>query len=241
MPETQNIQMPVKTDYIPASEEGFDLWQQNFISVVKNNIYNWQIPEEEFLPLMLLQDNWEKYLAIAGKEQKATRTLVQVKEKKEAKNTFISSIRNFVRRWITKNQIITDTQRESMNIPVHEKTHQRSPVPESRPICMRINHREYLQLVLDIRDEHSLNVGKLPARVKEMELWGKLHKPFQIKRDHQMNDVSMFGFMGSFTRHLAKLKFDEGSSGGTFLFRMRWLNSRKETGPWSEVYSTIIP
>ena len=152
--------MAAKSDYIPASEDGFHIWQKNFITVVKENIHKWQIPDDEFLSLILLQDIWEKCLAVAGIDKKATRTLMQVNEKKEAKKGFISSIRNFVRRWITRNQLITDAERERMDIPVHEKTHQRPPVPESKPICARINHHEHLQLILDVRDENKMNVGK---------------------------------------------------------------------------------
>ncbi|HET9824180.1 MAG TPA: hypothetical protein VFP87_02535 [Chitinophagaceae bacterium] len=233
----------IATDYIPAKEEQFQEWQQNFLSVLIASYKKWQIPTEELNYLNELQRSWNEYYAIASKAFKETRTCSQVHDKIQARKILTGAIRLFVSRWISRNPCITDQERTILRVTVRENTHKRPPVPSTKPVCLKISHIDHLQLVLDVRDERSKEFRRLPEKVKELEVWGVLgdqRTDSLITSNRQLNGYTSFNFVGGFTNHRATINFEEGSSGNSFSFRMRWLNSRKEPGPWSDVYSTFI-
>lgn len=233
----------IATDYIPAKEEQFHEWQQNFLSVLNVSDNKWQIPGEELVYLNELQRNWNEYYAIASKAFKETRTRSQVQDKLKARKSLTAAIRLFVGRWISRNPRVTDQERKILRVTVRENTHKRPPVPSTKPVCLKINHIEHRQLVLDVRDEHSKEFRRLPEKVKELEVWGVVgdqRTDSLITSNRQLNGYTSFNFVGGFTNHRATINFEEGSSGNSFSFRLRWLNSRKEPGPWSDVYSTFI-
>ena len=232
------------TDYIPSREEDFHRWEQNFISLVNTNCEKWHIPSAELDFLNELQQTWKECYSVAGKALKETRTLVQVQEKVKARKILTGAIRFFVSRWVSKNPHLTDQERLVLKVTVRENTHMRPPVPVSKPVCLKIIRTDRLQLALDVRDENSRESRRLPDKVKEMEVWGQIdgeHESHSINNEGKtLNGYPGFIFLGGFTNHIARINFEENNMGSSFSFRLRWLNSRKEAGPWSDVYSTYI-
>jgi len=54
-------------------------------------------------------------------------------------------------------------------------------------------------------------------------------------------DPNAMAFLAMDTRTPYNAVFEPGDVGKTAWFAFRWVNTRGETGPWSEVFEAIVP
>jgi hypothetical protein len=90
-----------------------------------------------------------------------------------------------------------------------------------------------MRIILHYRDMLSESRAK-PSGVHGVEIWfAILDTPPTTTADLIHSEFS--------TRSSHAFIFDENMRGKTVWFRLRWENMRGEKGPWSELYSAIIP
>ena len=116
---------------IPQNDAEFNLWQLSFTQIVEPNLTQWSIPADDFTALKASQTDWNTAFAKASNKQNRTRADVQAKV--DAREQFISKIRQFVAQWLTNNPKVPNSDRERMGLNVKQNGHKPVPVPASCP------------------------------------------------------------------------------------------------------------
>jgi hypothetical protein len=116
-------------DYIAKDDEGFDGFQNNFITVLITNAIAWNIPPAAVTALVAYQTTWTAAFAVGGKAERAHRTSVQTKAKTDARKAYEKSkppqplgLRAFIAEWITYNSLVSNEQRIALGVPIHKTT-----------------------------------------------------------------------------------------------------------------------
>jgi hypothetical protein len=133
--------------------------------------------------------------------------------------------------YVTYNDNISSKEREEMGLPVHST--QRTPPPP-------ITHRPRVEVLFSQLQRHSLVVtdselithGR-PPRVAGFEVWRKMGDP----APHTDTDWQLV-VQAPRSPHL--LIYSDEDARQRVYYRVRWVNSRGESGPWSETVSAII-
>jgi hypothetical protein len=230
--------MKKNNDYIPNGDEDFNEWQANFMVVIVTLATVLGIPATELTNLNNLKTAWNTAWTAGGKGHKTTRTSQQTKTKTIARNNYEKALRNFIKRWVTNNLTATADQKIALRVTIADNTRSFKSAPSTKPVCTGKESSEHLVVDIDVRDENSPLSRKRPDEYKEYEVWGEVFMPGTVVPS--AIPVSGFTYQKSSTRHDAKFVFAEGSTVGTFAFRLRWKNSKGETGPWSDVYTVLI-
>jgi hypothetical protein len=126
---------------------------------------------------------------------------------------------------------MTDADRRAIGLPVRDRRPAPTPQPKTRTE-MDIDFAEIAQHTLRVRDSESKNPGK-PPRIIGFEIWRQVGK----------NTAPLFEEM-----HLVELairsphtlEYASADRGKTVWYATRWVNTRGEKGPWSEIISAII-
>ena len=230
--------MKKKKDYIPAGDEDFNEWQANFMVVIVTISTALVIPATEVTNLTNLKTTWNTAWAAGGIGHKTTRTPQQTRAKTIARANYEKALRNFIKRWVVNNLVTTADQKVALRVTIADATRTAKATPLTKPVCTGKESNEHLMVLIDVRDENSPLSRKRPDEYKEFEVWGTVFMPGTAVPSPI--PVSDFTYQKSSTRHTTSFMFAEGSTGGTFAYRLRWKNSKGETGPWSDVYTILI-
>jgi len=106
------------SDYLPASDADFDIFQDNFMKKVEPKLEDWEIPEAKFTALQVLQTAWNSAWALA--KDKDTRSRGDVRAKIVARKGYEAGLRRFVKTWIAFNDKLTDADIESLGLKVRD-------------------------------------------------------------------------------------------------------------------------
>lgn len=211
-------------DFIPESDAEFNLWQDNLISNVEPNAEAWGIPAADITALKSKQTPWTATFAKAA--SKTNRTSADVRAKNDARKEYESALRGFIAEWLAKNSKVTDSDRERLGITVRST----SRTPVSRPATSPVGTVDF-----SVRLQHSIHFSDstLPGKAKPdgvhgAEIWAKV------------GDAADFSYLATDTRTPYIATYDDGDAGKTVSYRLRWVNTRGEQGPWSSVISAII-
>ena len=75
-------------DPIPVTDEGFDGFQTNFMTVLTPIATSLGIPDGKMTDLTALQEKWKNAYAIGGKSHKTTREMPDTKKKTDAREAY---------------------------------------------------------------------------------------------------------------------------------------------------------
>lgn len=215
--------------YIPRSDEAFNTWQKNLISYLETHGTAMKIPQDAVTGLKSFQQTFESALE---KCKDPNHGKLDVAAKNDAKEAYIQAIRDFVKGYLY-NPAVSDGDRRSMEVP-SEHHHSPSPVPD--PVTYpeaEVETSLIRWLIIHYRDMGSKNKAK-PHGIHGAELrWDMADTPLT---DPQAMPHSEFDTASTF-----KLEFKDQDRGKTVYFALRWENTRGHKGPWSGVYSAIVP
>ncbi|MDR2040848.1 MAG: hypothetical protein LBP98_00830, partial [Tannerella sp.] len=152
------------------------------------------------------------------------------KEKAEAVS---KAVRNFVNAFLRYNENVTDEDRVNLGITVPDTTPTTPREPETMPVVTLIDSSVIMRLTLHYKDSMSMSRAK-PHGVHGIEIRWAILDGAPVTTADLVN--SEFGTRASHT-----FIFEENQRGKTVWFRLRWENNRGQKGPWSELYSAIIP
>jgi hypothetical protein len=226
----------MKTNFIPGSDAAFHSWQGNLMSKVVTGAAAWSIPPATVTALQTLKTQWETAYAIA--ENPATRTKLAVKAKQDARTAYETALRSLVKSYLAYNPLVSDTDRESLEIPVHKTT--RTPVPPPTDLVefllkqMAGSRVEVTFFPVSVNSTAKEHHEAKPYGVRGAELaWAILPDPPKSYADltHSAFD----------TRSPYTFQFDIPDAGKTLYVCARWENTTGQKGPWSGIKSVIIP
>lgn len=217
------------SDFIPSSDAEFNVWQGNLILLVDTNAEAWGIPPADITALKTKQTAWVTAFNKASNKQ--NRSAADVRAKDDARAPFQKGIRNFVAQWLANNNKITDSDRERMDITVRSGSRTPVPVPTTTPVGT---------IDFSLRQQHSLyfvdsatNGKAKPEGVHGCEVWMKTG-------GEAPKDDSEFMYQGIDTKSPYLVSFSVSDIGKIVYYRMRWINKRGQTGPWSSTISAVV-
>ncbi len=216
-------------DYIPAADPEFNSWQENFVTYAADNMAALGLTAADLTPVETAQTAWDTdypaHVAATQAAQGATAT------KNGARAGYETLIRALVRR-LQASPTITDAQRAGLGITIPDTDPTPSGPPTSRPV-LSITCSQRLRQGVHFMDETTPTRKAKPAGVLGAEIWAKVGGQPPV-------DASELSFLGLSTRTPFTANF-VGSQGGQIAYYwVRWVNSRGEKGPWSEMASATI-
>jgi hypothetical protein len=220
----------MRTDFVPAPDAAFNLWQNNLLNKAQAAEPRLNIPPHIIMELHPKQDRWTAAFNTA--EDPQTRTKATVKEKQEARKGYEAALREFIKAWLAYNPEMSDADRENFGLPVHDTKPTPAPDIGSRPE-LEVDFKQIQKHILMVRDTEAKSAGK-PAHVAGFEIWRKVGDPAPTtEADWQL--------VAQAPHSPHALNYSEAESGLRVYYRVRWVNTRGVPGPWSETQNAVIP
>ena len=219
-------------DYIPLRESEFYPWAKNLVKVTATRGLEWQIPATATQKLnasFAFYD--EKYQAAISP---ASRTAAVVQDKNDARKTFIRDVRDYCRGYLLYNRALTNADRDMLQLPIPD----RKPTPKLPPKSVpqgRIDtsvHQRHTIRVVDTIEIHPR--GGRHDGVAAFETW-------RFVGNELPTGESCFTYGASSTVTRLVINYALADMGKIACYRFRWLNSRNQPGPWSEIIFAVIP
>jgi hypothetical protein len=220
--------MSTTKDYIPAGPNAFHAYQENYVTQVDENAPAWNITPAAVTPLHERQAVWNEVYPRAANPQ--NRTMADVLERQEAQADYTKVIRTFSNQQLMNNPLVTDADKERLGLHVHSGSRHPAPAPTSSPIVVKVDTSESQQHTIHFADE-SDKLAK-PDGVHGCEIYMK-------KGEAPASDAEMT-FVGTDTRSPFVVNFDIADLGQTVHYKLRWVNTRGQHGPWSKLASAVV-
>ncbi|EIP97274.1 hypothetical protein OpiT1DRAFT_01707 [Opitutaceae bacterium TAV1] len=218
------------TDYIPRKESVFHTWQETFAAYLLANMTRFGFTTEVLENLMALQATWRDAWDAANNP--ATRTKAAIDTKDAALAAYKAGIRAFVNEYLTYNHKVTVADRDNMGLPIHDTEPTPVPVPQTVPQCT-------VTMPVARRLAIAIGVAGHPRRKKEEGAHGTELR--WVISETQPASLDQFLHSEFVTHSPLLLDFDESQRGKRIWFIARWENTRGQKGPWTEMFSAIIP
>jgi hypothetical protein len=216
-------------DYVPRPDIEFDAWQIVLLAMIVSRATAWGIPADEVTALVASQALWTSAWGKASNTQ--TRSTADVREKDNAREIYERLLRAFVLQWLSYNKKVTDGERESMSLTVHTDERTPSPVPTTMPV-ITIDASIDQQHTVHFFDSAGSRKGK-PAGVYGCEIWMKIGGTASESGEG-------FTFVAVDTNSPHVINFAVEDIGKTVYYRVRWINTRGQQGPWSKIVHAIV-
>ncbi len=212
---------------VPQGHEDFNLFQDNFTTVVEPKLDDYGIAAESYKPIKDEKPKWTEAYQKAINPQNRTQADVLARNNEQV--SYSDIIRSFINQFILNNPKVSDDDKERLGLHVPTGSRTASPVPVTVPVAtIVIGHQQH---TISFANEGATSKAK-PAGVHGCEIWMK-------KAEAPKSDTDLV-FVATDTASPHTLKFDSSEVGTMVYYRLRWVNTRGEVGPWSALVSAIV-
>jgi hypothetical protein len=217
------------SDYLPSQDAELVAWLTNFVTYANANLAALGLVAGDMTPITTNQTAFNTAFNNNITAQNNARNAAAAKDL--ARTNLELVVRTLVRK-IQGTPTVTNAQRQSLGIS--ERGTARTPVeiPKTRPV-LTVDTSQRLQHTVAFADETTPTSKAKPDGVQGCEIWVFVGAtpPADPKGYH-------FLAMDTKTPYVAHF---EGADGGkTAHYMGRWVNTKGETGPWSEIVSATI-
>jgi len=216
-------------DYIPRGDAEFNGWQANFVSYANANLVALGLVAGDMTPITTSQTAWTSGYTAHIAAQAAAQSARDAKDGNRA--AYETLVRALVRR-LQASPAVSDPEREALGITVRDTDPTPVGPPTTRPLA-RVDCSQRLQHTIDFTDESTPTRRAKPAGVIGAEIWVKVDGP-------PPSDPSQLTFLAVDTRAPYTRDYGGADGGKPAHYMLRWVNSRGETGPWSETVTATI-
>ncbi len=129
----------------------------------------------------------------------------------------------------------TDADRATIGITVRDASGTPTPTPTTRPQAM-VQSGQRLTHTLRLTDESTPTRRARPKGVLGAEVWLTLIDAGQPAP----TDPNALAFLTMATKPTIRADFRAGDGGKTAVYMARWVNTRGEKGPWSEITTATV-
>ena len=216
-------------DYIPSGDNDFHIMQDRVYVEVSINATKWLISDKAISALDPQRSRWNTAIGVFQDPGKRTPSVVQ--EKNDARAEYEPVLRTFIQGYLMHNPLVTDADRLKMELPIYDRKPTPAPAPETYPkidvdFSLRARH------IIHVRDSKSKGSGR-PPHVAGFEIWRRIGGDTEpVVTDMQLVEQAVH------SPHTLEYAFTE--RGKKVWYIIRWVNTRGEKGPWSEIVSAII-
>lgn len=216
-------------DWIPDNEDSFDELMTQFTNAVSSNPAAYQMTPAEAAALAVLLYAWT--VALNNERALKAQWEASIDSKNAARTALTAGVRPAAA-GIQADPTVTDANRELAGLPVHKTTRTPAPVPTTAPV-LAVDASRRLEHVISWRDSASPTSKARPAGVAGLELFLKIGAPAPTG----LEDCRPLGMI---TRSPNLEEFAPADGGKTAYYIGRWVNTRGEPGPLSEIASATI-
>jgi hypothetical protein len=219
----------MSTDFIPRPDADFNAWQVNFVTYANANLANLGLGLSDLTPIIAAQPPWTTsftaHIAAQANAQAARAT-------KDGNRTALETlIRALVRR-LQASLSVSDAERAALGITVPDAGATAAATPTTRPLC-EVDTSQRLRHTIDFTDESTPTRKAKPAGVLGAEIWVKIGPTPPV-------DPGELTFLAVDTRSPYTRDYPGSEGGKQAHYMLRWVNTRGETGPWSETATATI-
>ena len=220
------------SDYIPGPDDQFDHYGRNvFVPYVIANYASLGLTQAQSNALAAVAIAWGYAWVAYGNADVAMQMATTDKDLK--RSIFEALIRELAQ-IIQNNPAITDVQRTAAGLPIYKTTKTPVSAPNSVPVLTKVDGSTRGLLRLFFADEHTLASKAKPAGTRGCEIRE------QIGGTAPVNPEAM-AFLAIVSRAPFRVEFEAEDIGKTVYLAFRWHSTRSEEGPWSKIYSAMIP
>lgn len=227
------------SNYIPRPDGEFSMFCNNYTAAVVDwwNVHGLNI--DDLAPLTKALEAWNlRYPAHVAAQQVAEGARAAKQQAREELERQVRPVTNFIQGYTTT----TDAEREVIGITVRDTSKTPSPTPTSAPMVQveggqRLTHRlRFTDTAAPTRR------GKPPGTIGA-EVWLALTPPGQPApppNSAAPGGSDAYKFLSVSSRGNLQTDFPSADAGKTAFYTLRWVSTRGEKGPWSEVASATV-
>lgn len=216
-------------DYIPETDAEFSIWLANFASKLNSLQAALSLSAANVTDVSNAQADFDSKLSKVLAAQTALAANIQ--DKNDARSAAEAQTRALVNS-LQANPALTNAQRAELSITVPDTKRTPSPVATTRPIAT-IDTRQPMQHTIAFADEATPTKRKKPDGMLGVEIRVQVGGAEPVEPEEMK-----FLALDSSTPYVAD--FNGADAGKTAYYRLRWVNTRQQPGPWSEIYSATI-
>lgn len=219
-------------DYIPRSDAQFGGWAKHYVEAVSEFFQEQGLDDPMLLRLQMAYGTWvNRYTAHVAAQNAARAATENKDEAREALEEAVRPVTNFVQSY----PATTDADRANIGISIRPPSGTPSTAPRTAPQATvqspaRLTHE--LRLV----DTATPTRSKKPRGVLGAEVWVK----FVDADQPAPTDPAALTFLTMTTRPTLRAEFKPGDGGKTAVYMARWVSTRGEKGPWSDVATATV-
>jgi hypothetical protein len=220
------------SNYIPRPDGNFAAWANHYYDSVKTFYDKQGLDPDLLTPLMKALATWNaQYPAHVSAQQRAEAARQAKDTARAALEKEVRPVTNFVQGYPKT----TDADRAEIGITVRDTSKTPTPTPTTRPL-VSVDPAARLTHELRLVDEGSPTRRGKPEGVAGAEVWVKLIDAGQPAP----TDPSVLSFLTMTTRPTLRTDFRAADGGKTAVYMLRWVNTRGEKGPWSDVTTATV-
>ena len=220
------------SDFVPTADGEFDAWLANFVAFANTNLAKLGVSAGDMGAVVATRNAWSSRYAAHGTAKATAQSARSDKDK--ARENVLALVRPMVRR-IQATATVTNAERDALGITISDGTKTAAAVPTTAPIC-HIGNGERLRHVIGFRDSENPSRRSKPAGVKAVEIFFTL-TPVGAPTP---TDPAEFEHLAQDSATPYVVEYSGADAGKNAHYIVRWVNSRGEKGPWSEVFSAAI-
>jgi hypothetical protein len=217
-------------DYIPKKDASFYYWLDNLVNYMEKYVTIWGIPQNAFDDLKVkateFHEAYQAYMTWASRSPNDTFL------KNQTRKAVVKTLRILIKSCVNFNPLIPAIDRSNMGLPIYKTTRTPVHVPGNSPAC-RVDSKKSSYLTVRFFQSGVGRRGK-PDGVHGCEIhW--------VMSEAEPKSLAEYINTDFKTHSPFQFYFDENQRGKKIWFRLRWENTRGESGPWSDLKSAIIP
>jgi len=234
------------TNYMPRPDGDFSAYSNHYYEAVEK-FYNVQgLDPSDLTDLKKALDLWNAaYPAHVAAQQRAEGARAAKQNARLVLEAEIRPVTNFVQGY-TKT---TDADRATIGISIRDTSKTPAPTPTTRPL-VQVDHGQRLLHRLRFTDE-AVGGGSGPRRGRGgkppgtigAEVWLALTatgQPAPPLNSPSAGGSESYRFLSVSSRGNLQTDFTSSDAGKTAYYALRWVSTRGEKGPWSEVAAATV-
>jgi hypothetical protein len=219
-------------DFIPDDDEEFNTYAvQKFGRYVEEHGGELGLTPEEVADFLAALQDWKLKWAEQNRAKNAFQAATIAKD--ESRRMLDKNMRQVARR-VQANDEVTDPQREGLGVTVRKTSRRPVARPETIPHLQRVDISTRETLRLFIADSTASRSRAKPAGVQGAEIRQQIGGAAPV-------DPETMPFLTIATRTPYRIMFDPEHVSKPVHYALRWVNRRGVPGPWSQIYSTVVP
>ena len=219
-------------DYIPGPDDLFDPYARGqFVPFVNANFAALGVTSAENSALQAAAIAWGYSWVAYGNSDTAFTTACT---DKDAKRAALEALIRELAQKVQNNPAVTDVQRNGLGITVRKTAHTAVVAPASVPVLNRADASSRCILRLFYADITTPDTKAKPPGVQSCEIREQIGGTAPT-------DPEAMDFLTLETRAPYRADYEVTDIGKTVYFAMRWRSTRGEAGPWSQIYSAVVP